>query len=87
MAHSKQANKRIRTSEKKRVDNTARMSRMKTETKKLHAAVAEGDKAKAQELLTLVCSCLDKAAKQNVIHRHTASRRKGPVMKAVHAMS
>ena len=33
MAHSKQANKRIRTSEKKRVDNKARMSRMKTETK------------------------------------------------------
>ncbi|MEC9047990.1 MAG: 30S ribosomal protein S20 [Planctomycetota bacterium] len=87
MAHSKQANKRIRTSEKKRVDNKARMSRMKTETKKLHAAVAEGDKAKAQELLTLVCSCIDKAAKQNVIHRHTASRRKGQVMKAVHAMS
>ena len=49
MPHSKQANKRIRTSEKKRVDNKARMSRMKTETKKLHAAVAEGDKAKAQE--------------------------------------
>ncbi|MEC7725235.1 MAG: 30S ribosomal protein S20 [Planctomycetota bacterium] len=87
MAHSKQANKRIRTSEKKRVDNKARMSRMKTETKKLHAAVAEGDKAKAQELLSLVCSCIDKAAKQNVIHRHTASRRKGQVMKAVHAMS
>ena len=87
MAHSKQANKRIRTSEKKRVDNKARMSRMKTETKKLHAAVAEGDKAKAQELLTMVCSCIDKAAKQNVIHRHTASRRKGQVMKAVHSMS
>jgi small subunit ribosomal protein S20 len=87
MAHSKQANKRIRTSDKKRVDNKARMSRMKTETKKLHAAVAEGDKAKAQELLTMVCSCIDKAAKQNVIHRHTASRRKGQVMKAVHSMS
>ena len=87
MAHTKQANKRIRTSDKKRVDNKARMSRMKTETKKLHAAVAEGDKAKAQELLTMVCSCIDKAAKQNVIHRHTASRRKGQVMKAVHSMS
>jgi small subunit ribosomal protein S20 len=87
MAHSKQANKRIRTSEKKRVENKARMSRMKTETKKLHAAVAAGDKQKAQELLTLVCSCIDKAAKQNVIHRHTASRRKGQVMKAVNSMS
>ena len=87
MAHSKQANKRIRTSEKKRVDNKSRMSRMKTETKKLLAAVAAGDKAKAQEMLPLVCKRIDKAAKQNVIHRHTASRRKGQAMKAVQAMS
>ena len=87
MAHSKQAIKRIRTSEKKRVDNKSRMSRMKTETKKLLAAVAAGDKAKAQEMLPLVCKCIDKAAKQNVIHRHTASRRKGQVMKAVNSMS
>jgi len=87
MAHSKQAIKRIRTTEKKRVENKARMSRMKTETKKLLAAVESGDKAKAQELLTLVCSCIDKAAKQNVLHRHTASRRKGQAMRAVNAMS
>jgi small subunit ribosomal protein S20 len=87
MAHSKQAIKRIRTTEKKRVDNKARMSRMKTETKKLFAAVEAGDKSKAQEMLTLVCKCIDKAAKQNVIHRHTASRRKGQAMKAVNAMS
>lgn len=87
MAHSKQAIKRIRTTEKKRVENKARMSRMKTETKKLLAAVEAGDKAKAQELLTLVCSCIDKAAKQNVLHRHTASRRKGQAMRAVHSMS
>jgi len=87
MAHSKQANKRIRTSEKKRVDNKSRMSRMKTETKKLLAAVAACDKAKAQEMLPLVCKRIDKAAKQNVIHRHTASRRKGQAMKAVQAMS
>ena len=39
MAHSKQAQKRIRTSDKKRVMNKSRMSRLKTETKKLLAAV------------------------------------------------
>ena len=76
MAHSKQALKRIKTSEKKRVANKARMSRMKTEMKKLLAAVEAGDKGKASELLPLVCKCIDKAEKQNVIHRHNASRRK-----------
>ena len=87
MAHSKQAVKRIRTSEKKRLTNKARMTRMKTETKKLLAAVEAGDKGKAQELLPMVCKCIDKAAKINVIHRHTASRRKGQAMKAVQAMA
>lgn len=86
MAHSKQAQKRIRTSEKKRVANKSRMSRMKTETKKLLAAVAEGDKGKATEMLPLVCKCIDKAAKQNIIHQHNASRRKGLAMRAVSSM-
>ena len=86
MAHSKQAQKRIRTSEKQRVDNKSRMSRMKTEVKKLMAAVAAGDKAKASELLPQVCKCIDKAAKTNIIHKHNASRRKGQVMRAVGGM-
>lgn len=87
MAHSKQALKRIRTSEKRRVANKSRASRMKTEVKKLMAAVQAGDKAKASELLPLVCKVIDKAAKQNVIHKHNASRRKSQAMRAVTTMA
>ena len=87
MAHSKQARKRIRTSDKKRVDNKSRMSRMKTEIKKLKAAIEGGDKGKASEMLPLVCKCIDKAAKQNIIHKHNASRRKSQAMRAVASMS
>lgn len=86
MAHSKQAVKRIRTSEKRRVENKARMSRMKTELKKLQSAIEAGDKSKASEMLPFVCKVIDKAAKQSIIHRHTASRRKGQVMRAVASM-
>ena len=86
MAHSKQARKRIRTSEKQRVANKSRMSRMKTEVKKLMTAVETGDKGKATELLSFVCKCIDKAAKQNIIHKHNASRRKGQAMRAVSSM-
>ena len=86
MAHSKQARKRIRTSDQKRVMNKSRMSRLKTETKKLLAAVETGDKGAATSLLPLVCSCIDKAAKQNIIHKHNASRRKGQAMRAVGTM-
>lgn len=86
MAHSKQAQKRIRTSDKQRVMNKSRMSRLKTETKKLLAAVATGDKGAASEMLPLVCSCIDKCAKQNILHARTASRRKGQAMRAVSSM-
>ena len=86
MAHSKQAQKRIRTSEKSRVANKSKMSRMKTAVKGLMAAIEAGDKAKATELLPNVCSLIDKAAKHNIIHDHKASRRKGQVMRAVRAM-
>lgn len=86
MAHSKQARKRIRTSDKQRVMNKSRMSRLKTEVKKLMTAVEGGDKGKASEILPLVCKCIDKAAKQNIIHKHNASRRKSQVMSAVSSM-
>lgn len=86
MAHSKQAQKRVRTSEKQRIANKSRMSRMKTEVKKLMAAVEGGDKGKANEILPIVCKCIDKAAKQNIIHKHQAARRKGQAMRAVSAM-
>ncbi|MFK7740976.1 MAG: 30S ribosomal protein S20 [Planctomycetota bacterium] len=87
MAHSKQAIKRIRTSDQQRIANKARMSRLKTEVKKLQAAIAEGDKSKATELLPTICKVIDKAAKQNIIHKHNASRRKGHAMRAVASMS
>ncbi|HEB53482.1 MAG TPA: 30S ribosomal protein S20 [bacterium] len=86
MAHSKQAIKRLRTSEKKRVANKSRMSRMKTEVKKLMAAVAAGDKDQANAQLPIVCKCIDKASKQHIIHANQASRRKSQVMRVVAAM-
>lgn len=87
MAHSKQAMKRVRQNERDRLANKARMSRMKTEMKKLMAAVEAGDKAKAEELLNTVCQVIDKAAKQAVIHKNTASRKKSFVTRAVGSMA
>lgn len=87
MAHSKQAEKRNRQNEKNRLANKARMSRMKTAVKGLMAAVTAGDKGKASELLPKVCKAIDKAAQNNIIHQHRASRHKGQVMRAVAAMA
>ena len=86
MAHSKQAQKRIRQSEQNRIDNKSKMSQMKTAVKGLMTAIQAGDKGKAGEMLPKVCQLIDKAAQHNIIHQHKASRRKGQVMRAVAGM-
>ncbi|MBM3973931.1 MAG: 30S ribosomal protein S20 [Planctomycetes bacterium] len=86
MAHSKQALKRARQSEKNRVANKTKMSRMKSAVKSLMALVQAGDKAKAAALLTTVCKIIDKAAQTHVIHANKAARHKSQVTRAVGAM-
>lgn len=83
MAHSKQALKRIRQSDRSRLANKAKSSRMKTEVKKLMAAVEAGEKQKAAEMLPTVCQVIDKAAKESIIHKNAAARKKSQVTRAV----
>ncbi|GAB4140379.1 MAG: 30S ribosomal protein S20 [Planctomycetota bacterium] len=87
MAHSKQAEKRIRQNEKARLRNKAKSSAMKTSVKKLMAAVEAGDVQKAQELLPKVTALIDKAAKASVIHANKASRKKSQIARAVAGLS
>lgn len=86
MAHSKQALKRARQSEKNRIANKAKLSRMKSAVKRLMTLIAAGDKAKATAMLPTVCKVIDKAAQGHVIHRNNAARHKGQVTRAVTAM-
>lgn len=86
MAHSKQALKRARQGERNRVDNKAKMSRVKSALKALMALVEAGDAAKAKAMLPGICATIDKAAQTHVIHKNTASRKKSQVTRAVGAM-
>ena len=86
MAHSKQAKKRIRQTELHTLRNKDTGSAMRTWFKKVMAAVAEGDKAKAESLLPTAMKRIDKAAKHNVVHANAANRKKRQVMKAIHSM-
>ncbi len=86
MAHSNQARKRARQSDKARQRNKSQMSTLKSAMKTLLATIQGGDKAKAGSLLAKTCKIIDKAAEQNVIHLHKASRHKSQVMRAVAAM-
>lgn len=76
MPNIKSAKKRVDTAERNRARNKSVASRMKTEIKKFDKAVADGDVAKAEELLPKTVAVIDKTAKKGVIHKNAADRRK-----------
>ncbi len=86
MAHSKQALKRARQSEKARILNKAKISSLKTVIKALQAVVKTGDSQQADALALQAFQIMDKAAKARTIHPNKAARHKSQVMRAVGAM-
>ena len=66
MANIKSQKKRIRTNEAARMRNKAVKSELKTLTKHVQSAVAEGDAEKAQAALKTVTKRLDMAAAKHV---------------------
>lgn len=83
MAHHKSALKRIRSNEAKRVRNRYQHKTTRTMVKRV---LTETDKAKAEELLNLVKSMIDKLAKKNIIHKNKASNQKSRLTKHVNAL-
>lgn len=76
MAHSKQAQKRIRTNAKARQANKTVRSATRSAVKKALASGSAADQSLAQH-------ALDKAAKKGVVHKNTAARRKSRLAKAL----
>lgn len=76
MPNHKSAEKRVRQNEKKNLVNRANRSSLRTQIKKLRAAIGAGDKAQSEALLTPTISAIDKAVNKGVIHRNTAARHK-----------
>ncbi len=87
MPNSRQAKKRVRQDEKKRLNNRAKSSAMKTAMRRVTEVAAEGDAAKLDEALALAYKRIDKAAKANIIHKNTAARRKSLVARSAAAKS
>ena len=76
MPNIQQQIKRVRISERQREENLRFRSTVKTLTKRLETAAAEGDKdAIATEHRDLV-RLIDKAASQGALHKNTAARKK-----------
>jgi small subunit ribosomal protein S20 len=76
MPTTKSAKKRLRQSLERRTQNRATKSAIKTQVRKVRAAVAAGDLAKAQTELRLAAKKLDRAGVKRVIHPNAAARTK-----------
>jgi small subunit ribosomal protein S20 len=83
MANTRSAAKRKRQTERRTNINKSTLSGLKRQGKRLAAAVASGDKTKAQVELNVLASRLDKAAKRGIVHRNLANRRKSRAAKVV----
>ena len=86
MAQHASALKRMRQSEKRRARNRKNVSQLKTQVKKLRAAIAGGDAEAAKKLLPETVGEIDKAAKKGVVHDNAAGRYKSRLSRRVNAL-
>ena len=87
MANHQSAKKRMRQNVKRRLNNRMNRSRLRTQIKKLRAAIAEGDKNLSQEELQPTISLIDKMVNKNILHQNTAARYKSRLTKHVNELA
>ena len=87
MANIKSAKKRILVNEKKAMRNQMIKSAVKTEIKKVRAAVESGNKEEAAKALLVATSVIDKAESKGVFKKNTASRKVSRLALAVNKMA
>ena len=87
MANHKSAAKRSRQSVRRKTINSKRKSVVKTIEKKLMQAISGKQLSTAQDLLKSFSSFVDRAAKNKVVSKKHASRKKSQLSTRVHAIS
>jgi small subunit ribosomal protein S20 len=80
LANSKQAEKRARVSERKRVRNRVYRSAARTLVRKAEAAIRAAEQEAANGSVLSAQAMLDRAAAKGVIHPNNAARRKSRLM-------
>jgi len=86
LATHKDARKRIKQAEARRLRNKAVRTRYRLEVRKVRSAIKAGDVRAAESALKTAVSALDRAASKGVIHQKTADRNKTRLSKALRDM-
>jgi len=87
VAQHASAQKQMRQGQKRRARNRQNVSQLKTQVKKLRAAISEGNAKAAESLLSDTVGQIDKAAKKGVIHDNAAGRYKSRLTRKVKALA
>jgi small subunit ribosomal protein S20 len=83
MPNIKQQEKRVTTAGRERLENLRYRSTVKTLTKRLEAAVADGDAARVAEEHRSLVRWIDKAAARGALHKNSAARKKAQAARLV----
>jgi small subunit ribosomal protein S20 len=83
MANIKQQRKRVRTQERERNENLRYRSTIKTLSKRLETAVADGDADRIAAEHRELVRTIDRAATRGALHRNTAGRKKSRAARLV----
>jgi small subunit ribosomal protein S20 len=83
MPNHKSAEKRMRQNEKRRLINRGNRSRLRTEIKRLRAALDAGDREGLQAAYAETVSAIDKSVNKGVLHRNAAARYKSRLTERV----
>ena len=76
MANIDSQKKRIKRSERERLENRRYTSKIKTYFRRLERAVADGDGAQADTEHRGLVQTIDKAVKRGALHRNAGARKK-----------
>ena len=87
MANHASAIKRYRQSQQRRLVNQMNRHKLRTQMKKLRAAIATGKAGDAQTLLTATFSVIDRSVQKGVIKKNTARRYKSRLAKRVNGLA
>jgi small subunit ribosomal protein S20 len=83
MANIKQQKKRVRTQGRERLENLRYRSTIKTLTKRLESAVADGDSERVAAEHRELVRTIDRASSRGALHSNTAARKKSQAAKLV----
>ena len=81
MPITKSAEKRVRSSERRRLRGKSVRSQVKTNIIKAEKLIFSGEVKTAQEIVQTAITSLDRAAEKGLIHQNNAARRKSRLMK------